>query len=167
MEYLICYDIVEDDLRFAVADICMNNGFVRIQYSVFFGSVSRNKAESTLMEIKDKIKGFDAAVLLIELCEKCAKRKRIIVSVSKNEKEKAKVDECKHNSDNATSDEDLPTHKDTISEDTESSPSKAKDNLETNENTKGQHSVRKKRKRNPKVSIERLTDVLNKGVIIL
>ncbi|MHA1828400.1 MAG: CRISPR-associated endonuclease Cas2, partial [Candidatus Heimdallarchaeaceae archaeon] len=79
MEYLLCYDIVEDDLRQRVADLCMAKGLVRIQYSVFFGSISSNKADTLLMQIKDEIKNKDAAILLIELCQTCAKKKKIVV----------------------------------------------------------------------------------------
>ncbi|MHA1408652.1 MAG: CRISPR-associated endonuclease Cas2 [Candidatus Heimdallarchaeaceae archaeon] len=82
MEYLICYDIVDNDLRKKVSDACLNRGFVRIQYSVFYGFVSKNISEMLLIEIKELIKGKEAIITMLELCDSCAKKRKEIVSHS-------------------------------------------------------------------------------------
>jgi len=95
MEYLVCYDIVNDDLRKKVSDVCQNKGMVRIQYSVFYGDITRNKVEELEMEIKNEIKGYEAVILILQVCEKCSKRKKIIEETSQEEEEKKKTEKSK------------------------------------------------------------------------
>jgi len=87
MEYIICYDISKDEIRTEVAEICQNRGFRRIQYSVFYGNVSKNILETTIMEIKEKTKGEQAEVFIGQICEKCAKNKIFYVSEEKKQEE--------------------------------------------------------------------------------
>lgn len=42
MNILLIYDISEDSLRRKAAELCKDYGLVRIQYSAFFGRLSRN-----------------------------------------------------------------------------------------------------------------------------
>jgi len=88
MESIICYDIVEDKKRAEVAKICQNKGFSRIQYSVYFGDITRNVLESTMLEIGDILKGYEGNVVAIEICEKCAKKKKTIQMKKEENKQK-------------------------------------------------------------------------------
>ena len=87
MESIICYDIVEDKKRTEVAKICQNKGFSRLQYSVYFGDITRNVLESALLEIRDILKGYEGNVIAIEICETCAKKKKIIRTMEVKEQE--------------------------------------------------------------------------------
>ena len=89
MEYLLAYDIVKDDLRKEVAEICLNKGMTRIQYSVFFGNVSRNIIETILMEIKEISKGEQLELIICQMCEKCSKKKIIYISEEKSGKKRS------------------------------------------------------------------------------
>ncbi|MCI0445126.1 CRISPR-associated endonuclease Cas2, partial [bacterium] len=42
---LLIYDIEDDRLRTKLADLCKDFGLERIQYSAFFGQLSRNHRE--------------------------------------------------------------------------------------------------------------------------
>ncbi|MHA1305147.1 MAG: CRISPR-associated endonuclease Cas2 [Candidatus Heimdallarchaeaceae archaeon] len=93
MEHLVCYDIVDNEVRKKVGDICQNKGLPRVQYSVFYGDMTKNRAEELELEIKDEIKGEEAIILILELCEKCTKKKKIIVEHKENKEEKKKKEE--------------------------------------------------------------------------
>lgn len=152
MEYLLCYDIVDDDLRQRVAETCLNNGLIRIQYSVFFGNISRNKAESTLMQIKDQIKEKEAIVLLIELCEKCAKKKQLVISHLKTSSTTASSSQQQSSIQQQSSNK-------------KDKQKKTKQKSETSKDVSSKKTTKKRRK--ARVSLERLKDYEKKGVIIL
>lgn len=52
MKTLLIYDIPDNTLRTRVSDICLDYGLHRIQYSAFFGELSRNRQEEIAQKIK-------------------------------------------------------------------------------------------------------------------
>jgi CRISPR-associated protein Cas2 len=71
MRCLVVYDISEDKVRAKVADICMDYGLDRIQYSAFVGSLARSNIEELALKLKRRIgKRKDANVQLFSICEK-------------------------------------------------------------------------------------------------
>ncbi len=70
MVSLVIYDIPDDRLRAKVADICLDYGLERIQYSAFLGDMNHNRREELLQKIKRKIGSNDANVQLFPICEK-------------------------------------------------------------------------------------------------
>ena len=156
MEYLVCYDIVEDDIRKSVADICLNKGLARIQYSVFYGDLSRNRAEEVLMEIKDEIKGNEAIIFMVELCEKCSKRKKMVVENKKKIKKDEK-DELKELKEERISKEQNETAKEKGNE----SEKEEQSDREKKEITT------KKRKKRTRISKEYMKTLEEKGVVVL
>jgi len=153
MECLVCYDIVENDVRKNVADICLNKGLMRIQYSVFFGEISKNKAEEALMEIKDEIKECEAIVFMVELCEKCSKKKIMVVEKKKVIKKRAneELEEMKN--------ERITKEKQEKSEEIKG---KQRENIEEE---KEKRVV--KRRKNPRATKEMIKTIEEKGVIVL
>src|SRR5579884_3107062 len=49
---LLIYDIAHDGLRAKVANLCLDYGLQRIQYSAFAGRLSRTRAEELLLKAK-------------------------------------------------------------------------------------------------------------------
>lgn len=70
MKCLLIYDIVSDKIRNKVADICLDYGLERIQYSAFFGEMNHNRQQEILQKIKRKMGKNEGNVQLFPVCEK-------------------------------------------------------------------------------------------------
>lgn len=69
MRCLLVYDISDDRLRGKVADICLDYGLSRIQYSAFLGDLSRNHQQELLMKVRRRLEKAEARVALFPVCE--------------------------------------------------------------------------------------------------
>ena len=69
MRCLLVYDISDDRLRSRVADICLDYGLSRIQYSAFLGDLSRNHQQELLMKVRRRLGKAEARVALFPVCE--------------------------------------------------------------------------------------------------
>lgn len=76
---LVIYDIPDDRLRAKVADICLDYGLDRIQYSAFMGELNRNRQEELLQKIKRRVGKKAANVQLFPLCEKDLRLRKTVV----------------------------------------------------------------------------------------
>jgi CRISPR-associated protein Cas2 len=65
----VLYDIEEDRLRTRVADICLNYGLSRVQYSAFFGRLNRNLRQELALRIQGEVGLGSARVKIFPLCE--------------------------------------------------------------------------------------------------
>jgi CRISPR-associated protein Cas2 len=66
----VLYDIVEDKTRARIADVCLDFGLVRVQYSAFAGQLNRNKREELFLRLRDTL-GDEVGKLLVQpVCEK-------------------------------------------------------------------------------------------------
>ncbi|MBE0481068.1 MAG: CRISPR-associated endonuclease Cas2 [Dehalococcoidia bacterium] len=82
---LVIYDIPDDRLRFKVADICLDYGLERIQYSAFLGELNHNRREELLQKIRRRIGRHEANVQLFPICDKDARlRKEIRVKAEES-----------------------------------------------------------------------------------
>jgi CRISPR-associated protein Cas2 len=75
---LVIYDIPDDRLRAKVADICLDYGLDRIQYSAFLGEMDHNRREELLQKVKRKIGKKEANVQLFPICDKDLRLRREI-----------------------------------------------------------------------------------------
>lgn len=81
MTSLIIYDIPDDRIRAKVADICLDYGLERIQYSAFMGKLNHNRQEELLQKIKRKVGKKAANVQLFPICDKDLRlRKTVIIT---------------------------------------------------------------------------------------
>lgn len=80
MRYLLIYDITEDRARSKVADLCLDYGLERIQYSAFWGNLPRTLQEELLLKIGRVLRGKVADVRLIPLCERDLERSKRLSS---------------------------------------------------------------------------------------
>ena len=70
MKCLLIYDVPNDRLRTKIADICLDYGLTRIQYSAFFGELSHNRQGEILQKMKRRIGKQEANVQLFPVCER-------------------------------------------------------------------------------------------------
>ena len=70
MHCLVVYDISSDAIRTKVADICLDYGLNRIQYSAFLGSLSANHQQELMLKVKRRLGKSDGNVRLFPLCER-------------------------------------------------------------------------------------------------
>ena len=77
---LLLYDVPDNRVRAKLADICLDYGLERIQYSVFFGDLSRNRQEEILQKVRDWVGKAPANVQLFPICERDVRlRKELVV----------------------------------------------------------------------------------------
>ena len=67
MRCLLLYDIVDDNKRQKIADVCLDYGLDRVQYSVFFGNISRNLQEEMFQQVQRILGKGDGRLLLIPI----------------------------------------------------------------------------------------------------
>jgi CRISPR-associated protein Cas2 len=80
LKCLLIYDIADDKVRGKVAEVCLDYGLQRIQYSSFLGEMSRNRQGEIMLKLKRVIGQVEANVQIFPLCEKdLALRKQIVV----------------------------------------------------------------------------------------
>ena len=70
MKCLLVYDIPDDRVRTRVADVCLDYGLQRIQYSAFFGSLNRNLQEELMLKVKRRMGRKAGNVQLFPICHK-------------------------------------------------------------------------------------------------
>ncbi len=70
MNCIVIYDIVEDKIRNKIADVCLDFGLQRIQYSAFFGELSHNQKETLFKKVKRLIGDKEGNVQIFPVCEK-------------------------------------------------------------------------------------------------
>ena len=76
---LIIYDIPNDKLRNKVANICLDYGLERIQYSAFLGEINHNRREELLQKIKREVGRKQANVQLFPICDKDVRLRQIVL----------------------------------------------------------------------------------------
>jgi len=69
MNCLVIYDIPDDRVRAKVADACLDYGLDRLQYSAFYGDISRNLQEELFKRIKKLLGKRPGNIQLISICQ--------------------------------------------------------------------------------------------------
>ena len=70
MKLFLIYDIEDDRTRTKVADACQDYGLTRVQFSTFFGDLSRNRQEELMQRVRRLTGKKPAYVLLLPLCDR-------------------------------------------------------------------------------------------------
>ncbi len=70
MKVILIYDIVHDGTRQKIADLCLDYGLDRIQYSAFEGVLKRTHQEELMMKIRKKLGKRTCDIRLIPICDK-------------------------------------------------------------------------------------------------
>ena len=66
---VLIYDIEDDRLRTRVADVCMDYGLDRIQFSAFFGKLNRNRRQELALRLRNELGNESGRVRIIPVCE--------------------------------------------------------------------------------------------------
>ena len=76
MLYLVTYDVSSEDnaVREKIAHALAAAGLVRVQYSVFWGFLSRNEAESVALKVQQILGTAEGDVRVVPICKKCRTR---------------------------------------------------------------------------------------------
>jgi CRISPR-associated protein Cas2 len=66
---ILVYDIVEDRTRAKVADVCLDYGLDRVQFSTFCGKLSRNHQDAMMLRIEELLGDGNGNIQLIPISE--------------------------------------------------------------------------------------------------
>lgn len=66
---VVIYDISDDRIRGKVADLCLDYGLQRIQYSAFLGNLTRAHQNELLQKTRRRLGRSPGHVVLFPLCE--------------------------------------------------------------------------------------------------
>lgn len=66
-QVLLIYDIENDRIRGKIANVCLDYGLDRIQYSAFVGRLSRNHQEEMMLKIQKHLNSGVGNVKLIAM----------------------------------------------------------------------------------------------------
>ncbi|MBN1657488.1 MAG: CRISPR-associated endonuclease Cas2 [Anaerolineae bacterium] len=78
MRCLVVYDIPDDSKRTKVADVCLDYGLDRIQYSAFLGTLAPTHQEELMLKLA-KVLGKKAGnIQLFPLCSKDWQERKVI-----------------------------------------------------------------------------------------
>ena len=75
---LVVYDIPDDAARTHVADVCLDYGLQRIQFSAFMGDISPNHQEELFLKIRRQVGNRAANVQLFPICDRDLRRRRVL-----------------------------------------------------------------------------------------
>lgn len=78
MRCLLIYDITHDGTRSKIADVCLDYGLERIQYSAFLGALNHVHQKELLLKIKRQLGTHDGSIQLFPLDEKSWAGRHII-----------------------------------------------------------------------------------------
>ena len=70
MQCLVVYDIPDDKVRVKIADVCLDYGLDRIQFSAFLGDLARTHQEELLIKVKKAMGKKAGNVQLFPICDK-------------------------------------------------------------------------------------------------
>ena len=92
MQTLVIYDIPDDRARTRVADICLDYGLLRIQFSAFMGDLSRTHQEELMLQIKRRLGRKPGNIQLFPLDQQTWAKRRVIDQRGSEKTKEAKAD---------------------------------------------------------------------------
>jgi CRISPR-associated protein Cas2 len=75
---VVLYDIQLDRLRTRISEACLDYGLERVQYSAFFGKLTRNKREELFLRLASILEDKPGKILMQPVCEKDLKSARSV-----------------------------------------------------------------------------------------
>mgnify|MGYP001252443453 FL=1 len=81
MQALLIYDIPDDKIRKKVADICLDYGLLRIQYSAFTGVLTTTRRNELYRKIEKVLGKNPGNVQIFPICQKDLEQRVEIINV--------------------------------------------------------------------------------------
>jgi CRISPR-associated protein Cas2 len=86
LQTLVVYDIVNDRIRYRVANACKDYGLERIQFSAFSGELTSNRRQELFLRLRRELGEHPGKILVVPICEKDLKaRQEIVVRAEQTE----------------------------------------------------------------------------------
>ncbi|MCB9136570.1 MAG: CRISPR-associated endonuclease Cas2 [Anaerolineales bacterium] len=79
MQCLLIYDIPDDGKRTKIADVCLDYGLDRVQYSAFLGPLLPTHQEEMMLKIKKILGKKPGSVHLYPLCKDDWGKRQVLV----------------------------------------------------------------------------------------
>ncbi len=79
MQCVVVYDIPDDGKRTKIADVCLDYGLDRIQYSAFLGDLQPTYQEELMLKVQKVLGKLPGNVQLFPVCEKDWAARRVLV----------------------------------------------------------------------------------------
>lgn len=80
MQCLLVYDISDDGRRTKVADVCLDYGLDRIQYSAFLGDLAVTHQEELMLKLKKVLGKKEGNIQLFPLCARDWAARKVIAN---------------------------------------------------------------------------------------
>jgi CRISPR-associated protein Cas2 len=93
---LVVYDITHDRTRTKVAEICLDYGLDRIQYSAFLGTLVRTHQEELMQKLERQLGQRSGSIQLYPICRKDWER-RVAIEVKGKTQDGRTGDRAKNN----------------------------------------------------------------------
>ena len=81
MQTYVIYDIVKDRVRKKIADVCLDYGLKRIQYSAFLGDINPTRRRALEEKITALLGKTEGKIEIISVCAKDFDKRTIIEEV--------------------------------------------------------------------------------------
>lgn len=78
MPIYVIYDIVEDQVRKKIADVCLDYGLERIQYSAFLGELNPTRRSAMIKRLQEKLGKEEGKIEIIMVCEKDFRQRKVL-----------------------------------------------------------------------------------------
>jgi len=85
MQTIVIYDVPSDKVRNKIADVCLDYGLERIQFSAFLGDMSANRREELLKKIGRHMGKKEGNVQVFPICDKDMKLRRWIINKKRDD----------------------------------------------------------------------------------
>lgn len=78
MHTYVIYDIVKDRIRKKIADICLNYGLKRIQYSAFQGDINTTRRRALEDKLTEQLGKSEGKIEILSVCAKDYDKRTVI-----------------------------------------------------------------------------------------
>ena len=78
MHTYVMYDIVKDRIRKKIADICLDYGLKRIQYSAFLGDINTTRRRALEEKLTDQLGTAEGKIEILAVCAKDFDKRTVI-----------------------------------------------------------------------------------------
>ena len=78
MHTYVIYDIVKDRIRKKIADVCLDYGLKRIQYSAFLGDINTTRRRALEEKLIEQLGKAEGKIEILSVCAKDYDKRTVI-----------------------------------------------------------------------------------------